>query len=227
MCITISSSTSKRWGRDEPPKCSTVKKKHDYKVDDFLSNWRTWVISHPTKMEVQKWLKPRCFHLSPTPNPWLLPSAQSHHFCGWSNDLRLGVCSKQGERMDNTRDIASPSASFEKQKRGKTDHFITFIHFNITKFSNSERIVSVSRVVEAAMSLRKNPSLGDRIVVELIGDSFPKFEKSAHPVCPKTFCCYYDGKKTRENFRTYSSDMSLEKKNQPMSVCISSLDQLS
>ena len=121
MCITISSSTSKRWGRDEPPKCSTVKKKHDCKVDDFLSNWRTWVISHPTKMEVQKWLKPRCFHLSPTPNPWLLPSAQSHHFCGWSNDLRLGV--------------------------------ITFIHFNITKFSNSERIVSVSRVVEAAMSL--------------------------------------------------------------------------
>lgn len=100
--------------------------------------------------------------------------------------------------MDNTRDIASPSASFEKQKRGKTDHFITFIHFNITKFSNSERIVSVSRVVEAAMSLRKNPSLGDRIVVELIGDSFPKFEESAHPVCPKTFCCYYDGKKTRE-----------------------------
>ena len=126
-----------------------------------------------------------------------------------------------------TRGTLSPSASFEKQKRGKTDHFITFIHFNITKFSNSERIVSVSRVVEAAMSLRKNPSLGDRIVVELIGDSFPKFEKSAHPVCPKTFCCYYDGKKTRENFRTFSSDISLEKKHQPTSLCISSLDQLS
>ena len=29
----------------------------------------------------------------------------------------------------------SPSASFEKQKCGKTDHFITFIHFNITKYS--------------------------------------------------------------------------------------------
>ena len=101
----------------------------------------------------------------------------------------------------------SPSASFEKQK--------------------SERIVSVSRLVEAAMSLRKNPSLGDRIVVELIGDSFPKFEESAHSVCPKTFCCYYDGQKNTINFRTFSSDMSLEKKNQPMSVCISSLDQLS
>ena len=40
MCITISSSTSKRWvPRDEPPKCSTVMK-HDCKVDDFLSNCR-------------------------------------------------------------------------------------------------------------------------------------------------------------------------------------------
>ena len=87
---------------------------------------------------------------------------------------------------------ASLSASFEKQK--------------------SERIVSVSRLVEAAMSLRKNPSLGDRIVVELIGDSFPKFEESAHSVCPKTFCCYYDGKKTREILGHFLPTCPLRKK---------------
>ena len=159
-------------------------------------------------MEVQKCLKPRCFHLSPTPNP-LAPSQ-----CPKSPFLRLIKCGTDlgsAASREETDGLSDFPTIWQERKRWQTDignaylfpmrnigtKRNQFIYKIITKYSNSERIVSVSRLVEAALSLRKNPSLGDRIVVELIGDSFPKFEESAHSVCPKTFCCYYDGQKTR------------------------------
>ena len=89
---------------------------------------------------------------------------------------------------------ASPSASFEEQKGGKTDHFITS-YISILRNSAIQKGSFQPADWGSDVATPKS-SLGDRIIVELIGDSdsFPKFEESADPVCPKTYCWYSDVK---------------------------------